>query len=164
VRARATDGLRPPLVRALILSLVTVAAWTALILWAHQLGAAQRNGHDVAYEIAASACALLAVLSLGAWTGAAVAAAKQTPLSGPLLDAELAIAGAITAAMLAMVVATVVWWLSLASMAPGFVGGGPGLGSSLLVPRLLVPALMMLVATGLAVIGTAGAVRAARTI
>jgi hypothetical protein len=161
VRAGETTALRRPILRALSVSLITLAAATPVVVWAHRLSAVQRNGHDTAYEVAAGCCALLAVLSLGAWTAAAVAAATQTPLAGRLLRAELAIAAAITATMVSMAVATVVWWLDLASAAPGFVGGGPGLGSSLLVPRFLVPTLLMFVASGLAGLGTVGAIRAA---
>ena len=124
-----------------------------MLIWAQHLTPMQRNGHDLAYEIAVSLCALLAVLSLGCWTAAAVAAARQTPLDGRLLRAELALAVAISAAMLAMLAATVIWWLALASSAPAFVD----------VPRLLVPVALMLVATGLATVGTGGAMHAAHS-
>jgi hypothetical protein len=150
VRAGATRSLRRPILRAVTLSLITLAAATPVVLWAQHLSAAQRNGHDTAYEIAIGGCALLAVLSLGAWTAAAVAAARQTPLAGRLLRAELAIALAITATMIAMAVATAIWWLELTSA-----------GSAFAVPRLLFPTALMFVASGLAALGAVGAIRAA---
>ena len=65
-----------------------------------------------------------------------------------------ALASAVTAAMAAMSVATIVWWFAIADAAPAFLGGG------LLVPRLLLPVLAMLVATVLGGLGTTGAARA----
>jgi hypothetical protein len=150
VRDGETEGLRRPIVRALACTLATAATATPLIIWAQHLSAAQRNGHDTAYALAAIGCALLAVLTLAAWTAAAVAAGRQTPLSGGLLRAELAVAITITSAMLTMLVATIIWWLAVASAGSGFVD----------LPRLLVPVLAMLVATALAALGTASGIRA----
>jgi hypothetical protein len=156
--ARARAGtiveLRRPLRRAVACTLATLLVATPVAIWAQSLTAAQRNGHDVAYELAVAACAFVAVCALAAWTAAAGAAARQTPLVGRLLELELVVGAAVTAAMAAMSVATIVWWVAVAGAAPGFVGDG------LLVPRLLLPVLAMVLASMLGGAGTAGALRA----
>ncbi len=159
VRAGEVTGLRRPLLRAIASSLITVAAGVPLVLWASSLSAAQRNGHDTLYGLAWGGTVLLAIISLSAWTAAAVAAAARTPLSGRLLRFELVVGGVVTVAMAAMSAAAIVWWIALASSAPGFAGAD--VGTLVLEPRALLPTLAMLAATALASVGTAGAFRAA---
>lgn len=159
IRAGETAGLGRPLLRALTSTLVTLAAALPLVLWAHSLSTAQRNGHDTPYALAVAGTALLAIVSLAAWTAAALAAATRTPLGGRLLRLELALGGAVTAAMATMSAAAIVWWVALASAAPAFTGAGGW--SIALAPRALLPTLAMLAATALGSIGTAGAFRAA---
>ena len=83
VRAGEVTGLRRPLLRAIASSLITVAAGVPLVLWASSLSAAQRNGHDTLYGLAWGGTVLLAIISLSAWTAAAVAAARADAALGP---------------------------------------------------------------------------------
>lgn len=155
------DGLRQVRRRLLVtvgLTAGAVPASVGLIVWAHGLSAAARDGHDVAYGVAAALWALLLVGCLASWTAVAVAVARQLDLSEIVLRLEALLAVGVAASMAAMTAATGVWWAALADSAPWFLAGSPaGSPGSALAPTLLVAGLLMLLAT---VAGAAGAGRA----
>jgi hypothetical protein len=139
-----------PVLLAGALTVAAVLAAVPIVVWAHGLTAAQRNGRDVAYGVGAGLWALLLVACLTAWTAAAVAVARRLDLSPALLRLETFLATAVTVSMAAMTAATVVWLAALDQAAASY----------------LVAAAVMLVATAVATAGSLAAVRglAARTL
>jgi len=91
---------------------------------------------------------------------AAVATARRLTLPRLVLLAEGALAAAVTTGMLVMLVATALWWAAMASSAPSFFGGAPGV-ASVWTPQL-VGSLTLMVAALAA--GTVGVVRIARAV
>jgi hypothetical protein len=135
--------MRRVVLPAAALTAVALAATVALVVWAHGLTPAQRDGHDAGYAAAFLAWAVLCAACLLAWTGAAVSIARRVELRAPVLRLEARLAVGVTVAMGVMTAATVVWWAAL-----GDHGGA------------LVAAAVMLVATGLGAAGSRRAVQA----
>jgi hypothetical protein len=150
VRARAMLSLG--------LSAVAIAGTAAIVVWAHSLGAADRNGQDGWYTAAFLAWRGLLAACLFAWTSVATRIAADVRCPRLVLRAQAWLAPAVTVAMAAMTVATLTWWAIVAARAPGALTGGPAIGhSSPVVPQLVVAAVLMALATGVA---SLGAVRA----
>jgi hypothetical protein len=149
VRMLRTGGwpaVRRPVVTAALLSSVTAAATIGLVSWAHVLTIQQRNGRELLYAIAFVAWALLVASSIGAWTVAAVATARQLALSRATLRLDTWLASGVTVAMGVMTAATLTWWAASAQAG---------------VPPLLVGCVtLMIVGTLLGAIGTTRALRA----
>ncbi len=161
IRGGGWAEIRRPVLRAVALTVLTVAAAAALGLWAHSLTPAQRNGGDVAYSGAFVAWALLGAACLLAWAAAAAATARRLALPAGTLRLEVWLGAAVSGAMAAMTAATAVWWGSLAGAAPWFFAGRPvGASASALSPNLIVAAGLMVAATLLALAGSARAVGA----
>jgi hypothetical protein len=161
LRGGGWPAIRRRVVTAALVTGAAVAATGALLGWAHTLDAAQRNGHDVGYALAAAAVGILLAASLAAWTAAAVATARRLRLPARLLGLEARLAAAVTITMGAMTAATAVWWEALARSAPWFLAGrAAGSAASPLAPELLAATILMLAATLLGVLGTARALRA----
>jgi hypothetical protein len=154
-------AVRRHMIRAAVVTAITVGATLALLPWAHSLTSAQRNGGSVPYGLAFLAWAALVATTLILWTAVAVAAGRRVELSGRPLALESALATVVAAAMVAMTLATAVWWGALADRAPWFLHGTPvGSGGSSFDPRLAMTTAVMLVA---AATGVYGAVRIGRS-
>jgi hypothetical protein len=141
IRLGGWTNIRRPVLRAGLLTVLTLAAMLGLAGWAHSLTPAARNGHNVAYAGAFGAWVLLLAACLFGWAAAAAATARSLTLSTTLLRFEVWLGTAVSATMAAMTLATAVWWASL----------GPA--ASALVPNMIVPAALMLCATALGLIG-----------
>ena len=151
-------SIRRPVVRAVLVTVPAVAATDGLVVWAHRLSSAQRNGGDALYGGVWLLWALLVVACLVAWVAAAVAVARRLDLPPLVLRIEGWLGVAVTAAMAAMTVAAVVWWVGLVRVAPWFFNGRPLESAATPVdPKLVVACSLMLAAT---LLGAAGAVRA----
>lgn len=162
VRAGGLGQVRRHLLAAVSLTAAAVPASAGVVIWAGHLAAAQRNGRDGAYGLAVVLYGLLLVACLAAWTVAGVSLARRLELSPRTLRLEALLAAGVTAAMASMTAATAVWWAALARSAPWFLAGTPqGASASPLALPLLGAAVLMLVATGLALGGATRAVRAA---
>jgi hypothetical protein len=136
-------------------------ASVGLIAWAHALTSAQRNGSDWPYTLAFVLWAVLIVATLGVWTITAVVVVRRLALTRSVLAIEALIAGALTAAMVAMTAATAIWWTAIATDAPWFLhGSAPGSAGSAFEPRLALTMALMVSAVIAAIYGT---VRAARS-
>jgi hypothetical protein len=140
---------------------IFVAATIGLVAWAHGLTPRDRQGHDTAFALVATAWALLGAGTLGVWTLAATRTAARLTLPAALLRLEARLATVVTAALGVMATATVVWWVSVAQAAPAALTGARGGHMSAFVPHLVVAVVLMLAAVGL---GGAGARRALRAL
>lgn len=152
--------IRRPILRALLLSLLGVAATVGLARWAHSLTPAGRNGHNGLYSGAFVAWVLLFAACLAAWGVAARATARQLSWSVRILRLEVWLGLAVSAAMAVMTVATAIWWGALASAAPWFFDGRPvGSSASALTLNVAIPSALMVCAT---LLGLTGALRAVK--
>ncbi len=162
LRGGGWSAVRRPVLRAISLSVLVVAATAGLAAWAHSLKPAARNGSDALYSGAFLAWVALFVACLFAWAAAAAATARRLPLPAPTLRLEAWLGAAVSVAMTVMTIATAIWWVSLASAAPWFFDGRPvGSAASALQANIVVPALLMLSAS---LLGLAGATRATRAL
>lgn len=147
------------------LTAALIAATVGLAAWAHGLTAQARNGHDMLYGIAFLLWAALCTTTLLAWTAAAARTARHLRLATRTLRLHAGLASAATAAMGVIAAATAVWWVVVAAASPAALTGGPVLDhSSAFVPQLVLAMVLMLVATGLGVVGAQRAARALRAL
>lgn len=154
--------IRRPVVTAVLLTVVMIAATVVLVVWAHGLNGRQRAGDDTAYAIAFVTWGLLAVVCLFVWTVAAVTTARRLRLPVATLRLEAKLATAVTVVMAVMTAATAVWWAALADAAPWFLAGRPvGSSASPLAPEPVAAAALMVLAT---LLGAAGARQALRAL
>jgi uncharacterized membrane protein YidH (DUF202 family) len=167
LRAGGWSTIRRHVGRALIATVVAVAALAGLVAVAQTLTPAQRNGelvnHPVVwyYLVEFIVTMLLVAVALALWTVAAVVTARRLDLPRPVLSAEALLAAGAAAAMVVMTAATAVWWGSIASSAPWFLQGtrAESAGSPLNV-QLVGTMVLMLVAS---VLGGYGVSRVARS-
>jgi len=145
--------IRGPVRRAAGLTLAAAAGTVGLAAWAHALGATQRNGADHLYGAAFVALGLVGVAALVAWATVAARIARRIGLGGRLLAAEVGFAIATTLAMAMMSVASLLWWQTVAGVAPGFFAGGRVGGPVAAAVTLMVTATL---------VGAAGSARAIR--
>ncbi|HWB23673.1 MAG TPA: hypothetical protein VG652_12405 [Gaiellaceae bacterium] len=115
LRAGGWRLIRGRVLRAAVVTAVTIALTAGGAVWASHLNEAQRNGHDAAYSGAAVVWIAFFVSALGLWTAAAVSAARRLELGLSSLRLEALIAGAVTMAMVVMTICDAIWWVSLAS-------------------------------------------------
>ncbi|HEX3328301.1 MAG TPA: hypothetical protein VHS27_00180 [Gaiellales bacterium] len=162
LRSGGWREVRRHLVVAGALTVVAVPVSILMVVWAHGLSAAQRNGQDAAYETAAVVWALLLALWLVAWTVVGVALGRRLALSTRALRYVSLLAVGVALSMAAMTAATVLWWVALARSAPWFLAGEPaGSPGSSFAPALLLAAIVMVGAAGAAAAGASRALRAA---
>jgi hypothetical protein len=154
--------------RATVVSTVAVVAFVGLLLWAHSLSDAQRNGGVWPYGAAFLSWALLTASALVLWTAAAVTVTRRLDLTAGVVAFEAALATGLAAVMVAITVATALWWAAIAAHAPWVLHGtAPGSAGSAFDPRLaLTMAVMLAAALGAAwavtrVARARGALRAA---
>jgi hypothetical protein len=152
--------VRRPVTRAVAITAVFIAATVGLVAWAHGLSPRDRQGHDAAYALVATGWALLGAGTLGVWTLAATRTAARLTLPAALLRVEARLATAVTAALGVMTVATAVWWVAVAGVAPTALTGSLGSHGSAFVPQLVLAMVLMLAALALAGAGARRATRA----
>lgn len=123
------EGWRELLARIRIPAALSVASGLSLlgiVLWAHTLSVAQRNGGDGVYSLAVSVFSLLAVVCLTSWTVVVARFVFQLDLSAAVVRGEAVLAALLTGLMAVMAAAVVVWWAAMATHAPGFFPSGEG--------------------------------------
>ena len=150
LRSGGWPSIRAHALRAAGCTATSVAATVPVVVWAHHLTSHQRNGGSTTYTTIALICVALAVLTLAAWTVLAVAAARKVYVPRSVLIAEAGMAVAVAFAIMGVLIASTVWWTSVAQRAPAFVSSDP---------RLVATATLMVFA---AVLAAAGAIRIVR--
>ena len=154
VRSGGWSQLRRPILRASGLAALTGLVLAIVVVWAHHLTEAERNGGDRLYATAVLVLFAVAVGALAAWTHAGVVTARRLALGAETLRLETYVAATATVSMAAMTAGAATWWASVASAAPAFLGGVPW--------QLLAATLTMTVATILAGAGTLRSLQSAR--
>ena len=114
--------VRRHVARATIATLLTAAVTTAVVFWAHQLNASQRNGGDVGYVALWLGWVGIGTLTVAAWAAAAVATGRRLTLSPRLLIVESVVAVTVTLGMTVMLVAACIWAAAAAPLTVQLVG------------------------------------------
>lgn len=160
LRAGGWPSVRDRFLQASAASVVALAATAAMVVWAHRLGPAQRNGGLWPFAAVGAVWVTVVAVTVVLWTAAVVATVRRLELPGRVLRAEGVCAWAVTAAIAVVTAGTALWWSSLASVAPWFPAGEPAGGrGGPVAPVLGLSAAALAVAT---VAGLAGSVRVAR--
>ncbi|HLK42173.1 MAG TPA: hypothetical protein VKV34_02440 [Thermoleophilia bacterium] len=148
-------AIRRPVERAAAVSIFTGVWGAGVVLVAHRLTPAQRNGQAPGYGIFALMLLLLVVTTIALWVTAAIATAPHVELAPRLLAAEGAIALAMSVAMTAILSGTVVWWAAEALHARSVLADAiTGSSGSATPPVLVVIGLLMTVGLALAATGS----------
>jgi hypothetical protein len=152
IRAGRWQEIRRHVLRATIVSTVTVAATVGLTLVARYLNQHQRNEGLWSYALVVAVWALLVAATIGTWVVAATATVRRLSLSVTTARVEAMLAVLVCAAMVAITVATAIWWGTVASAAPRFFRTGPlwTSGSPWAPPMILASGLMLLASTAAA--------------
>lgn len=137
-------------------TVMAIATFIPVRVWAHHLSDAQRNGGSVGYEALFLIWAAGSAITLILWTGTAVVAARRTALPRRVLRAEAALAGVAAAAMAVILAATGVWWAALAERAPLFLNSDPSVPTN---GRLIASVVVMTIGAGSAICGIVRVVR-----
>jgi hypothetical protein len=155
--------IRRPVLRAMVVTVVTAAATLGIVVWAHHLGTRQRNGASTPYLGLGALWALLMVASIVCCTAAAVAAASRLRFTARMLRIHGALALAVTIAMVVVIGGTLVWWGAVASSAPWFFGSGVTGSATSPVPASMVAAgILMVLGLATAVVGAGRVARSIR--
>lgn len=150
LRSGGWSSIRSHTLRAAGCTLLTGAVTSPLLVWAHHLTSRQRNGGSIAYTVLFAGWAALVVVTLVLWTVLAVAAARKVTFSKSVLAAEAGMAVAVAIGILGILIATTLWWATMAERAPAFLSGDP---SSAFDPRLVATVTLMALAAAAAVAG-----------
>lgn len=154
--------LRALIVRAALATAVALGGFVAVLVWSHHLDPAQRNGHDLAYEVIFLGWGLAMIVALAFWTAVAVRLARSIELPTRWLRTETLLAASTSLCMALVLVATAVWWGALAHAAPWALhDDATGATASSVSVQLLLSRALMAVATALAAMGAGYALRAA---
>lgn len=155
------SSIRRHVLRAAVLTVVTIGAVIPLSAWAHHLNDVQRNGGDNPYVGAFVAWALLVAATMAQWTAAGVVAARRIDLTRRALHFEGMLAVAVAGIMVVITAATALWWGAMARDAPWFLQGtAPGTSPSPFTVQLVLTMALMLIAVLVAVYGV---IRVARS-
>jgi hypothetical protein len=150
--------VRSRAVAAAGLTVAVIAATVSISTWAHGLSSFERNGHDHLYAAAFVGWGALVAACLFAWTALATRIASDIRCDRLVLRTQAWLAPAVAVAMMGMTVAALVWWAVVGARAPGALTGGSTLAHpSPVVPTLVVAAVLMVIATAVAVVGAARA-------
>jgi hypothetical protein len=162
VRDEGWAVIRPPILRAALVVAATTAFTGGLVIWAHHLGAHDRNGGLRPYHLIVLPIWVLAVAAaLGFSTAAAVAVVRRLDLSQRTLRVLGGMAIVLTLIMVLIMAGTLVWWGSMAAYAPGFLGNGALSTSNVVPPPMIIAGVLMLLGVAMA---ATGAVRVTRSI
>ena len=154
VRGGGWSIVRRSYVHAMIATALAATATLGVSSWAHRLTTVQRNGGDHWYSGAFLGYALLVSLVIFLWTKAAVVTVTRLDLTGRVLLWESWLALGVTASSLTVASATFTWWVQMGLHAPWFLQGAPtGVSASPWSAHLIVTAVIMVVAVGMALWG-----------
>ena len=154
VRRGGWADIRRPVTRAVVASAATVLGGVVVAAWAHHLPARGRNGGVWPFVAVGTTWVVMIVASLALCAAAVVAVVRRLHLGGSTLRAQGVLALAMTTIMVVVTAGTVTWWASVARVAPGFLGNGPGgAAGGLVPPAMVVTGGLMVVGLALAVLG-----------
>jgi hypothetical protein len=141
-------------IRAVVSSILSVAALAGLSIAAHCLTYVQRNGGSLSYSLAFLGTGLLVFTSMVLLTVLAVAVARRLQIGEGALRVESALALATATAMLLMTIGALIWSTSVESTAPWLLNGGDVTTEGIHIDLMLSGSLAMMIASSLiAIIG-----------
>jgi hypothetical protein len=149
LRGEGWPQIRRGMLRSTLVTAASVVATAGLVAWASRLTPGQRNGGDVAYELAFAVWACVLVACLLSWTAAAASAARRLEVPVKRLRVQALLAGGTALSMAAMTIAMLLWWGTTVDGA-----------TSAFDARLIVAAAVMVLATAIAALGARRALAA----
>jgi hypothetical protein len=153
------SSVRRPLVLTTVAGICLMAFTAGIAFWAYGLSNGDRNGGLWPYEVVFLLWCVAVVLTLVLATGAALNVTRQLDLAKRTLRTLSGLALVLSAAMVAIVAGTALWWASESIYAPHFLRDGIGSGvvnsSSTFPLSLVIAGFLMLLGLGIAVTGAA---------
>jgi hypothetical protein len=163
IRGGAWPGIRRPVRRAGLVTAVTVVGGVGVTVWAHHLSGGGRHGGAWAFQLVGSVWVLMICVSIGLGAAAAVSVVRQLDLGPRALRLQGALALVMTVVMTVILGGTIAWWVSVARVAPSFLGAGPhGSPGSLFPPVMATVGVLMVAGLVAALAGARSVVRSAR--
>jgi hypothetical protein len=158
------DGGWPAISRrvwwAIATSATTGAVVGGLVIWAGHLTGRQRNVGFGWYQLLFVVAAVSFVGAVASWVAAAISATRHLNMRLGQLRVVGILAALVAVCMPAMTAAAALWWGSMATVAPWFLGGtAVGTSSSPLAANLFVVLIVMTIASGAGVLGLLQVVR-----
>lgn len=123
LRAGKWSQVRRKFGRSLVASTTLITATVGLVIWAHQLTSAQRNGADTLYSACFLVWALLVVLTIGLWTTTCVAVASRLDFTSRELRWESGLAVGVGLSSIGVITGATLWWVQIGLHAPWFLQG-----------------------------------------
>lgn len=161
LRAGGWTAIRRQVWRAVVGTLVTIAAGGVLVVRAHQLTSYQRNHGWGWYQILFVLVGVLCATTVFAWSAAAVAITRRLTIESAKLKILGFLAVAVALSMPMMTAAAAAWWGAMAATAPWFLAGTPnGSAPSPLIANLFAVLTVMMLASA---IGSGGMIRVLRS-
>jgi MFS family permease len=154
VRAGGWPAIRRRVGWAVAATLVTALAGGGLIVWARHLTNHQRNSGFGWYQLLFVVVAILFAVTIATWSAVSVATTRRVKISLAQLRLVGVLAILVAVCMPIMTAAAALWWGSMATTAPWFLGG-TAMGSSppSLSTNLLVVLIVMTIASVAGVLG-----------
>jgi hypothetical protein len=137
-------------------SLFTASAALTVGLWAHHFSTAQRNGGSALYSLVIVILALSAAVTLSLWTRVVTAIATLVAFDRLILRCEAVLACVLAGVMIAITVASAIWWQAVRANAHWSIQG-PRFRSvaSPFATNIVLTMLLMSVASGVSILGVA---------
>jgi hypothetical protein len=146
--------VRGSILRAVVVTTMTMLVGAGVSIWAHHLDFSQRNGAYWPYGMIALVFGAFVVATIAAWTVATLRTVRRLDLSASVLRLEGRLALVLTIAMIVIVGGTSIWWAAEARDAPRFLSGSTsGPIGSLVPPNLIVAGVCMIAGVILALRG-----------
>ena len=162
IRGGGWESVRRPILRAIAVGVLVLAMTAGVVVWANQSGQNGRNGASLPFSIFVGVWGITMAASLTASTAAAVSVARRLDIHQRILRMLGRMAIALTIVMAVVIAGTLIWWESLATYAPSFLGSGPLSVSNVVPPPMVAAGLMMLAGLVLGLTGARSVVRALR--
>ncbi len=109
--------IKRPLSVALITSAIAVVFMVGLVVWAHSLNDAARNGSNNGYSIAALTVAFTIAVTLAAWCWTGITLGRHVTLDHQMQVTENVVATVAALGMVTMTACSAAWWLSVSRAA-----------------------------------------------
>jgi hypothetical protein len=146
--------VRRPILRAVVVTAMTVLVGAGVRIWAPHLDFSQRNGAYWPYSVIFLVFGAFVAATIAAWTVATLRTVRLLDLPAWVLRLEGRLALVLTVAMIVIAGGASVWWGAEATDAPRFLSGSTsGPIGSLVPPNLVVAGVCMIAGVILALRG-----------
>jgi uncharacterized membrane protein (DUF485 family) len=152
-RMHGWKTVQRPLVRSAVALGIAIVATVGIVAWAHSLGSVRRNEGFAPYGLVLTVWGTLIVAVIATGTADVVRLMRSLSLSGRTWRTLGASATALALIMAVIMTGTLLWWGSVATYGPSFLGEGPLSISNVVPPPMIVAGTLMLIGLLMAAIG-----------